>query len=85
MVWHDGVDLNRFVSMTVQQREEAMALLPEGIAERDWLAAAGARVLESNGLIPLLEASLEGSSGRFCAEAALAVDVLGGDGVLGAR
>jgi len=82
MVWHDGIDPDHFVSMTAERREEGIALLPEGIAERDWLAAVGARMLELTGLIPVLEASLEGSSGRFCAEAAIAVDVLGGDGNL---
>ncbi len=79
MVWHDGIDPGWFSSLSPEERQRVIALLPEGIAARDWLAAVAARVLGAVDQVPPLEETLADAGGRLAVEAARAVLALGGD------
>ena len=78
-IWHDGLADERFDDLDESQRATAIALIPEGLAAGDHVAAVAARRLGAVEVLPNLMEALPGSSGILLREVARAVTTLGGD------
>ncbi|MDW5323657.1 hypothetical protein [Plantactinospora sp. KLBMP9567] len=84
LVWHDGPDFARLLSVARDEPEVVARMLGAGMAARDPLAAESIAALAGDGLAPsgaegLLRAALPAASGTFQVRLAQALQVLTGD------
>ncbi|MGI5148075.1 HEAT repeat domain-containing protein [Plantactinospora sp. CA-294935] len=84
LVWHDGPDFARLLSVARDEPEVVARMLGVGVAAADSLAAESIAALAGAGLAPsgaeaLLRAALPAASGTFQVRVAQALHVLTGD------
>lgn len=84
LVWHEGPDFTRLLSLAPTAPEEVARMLAAGIAAEDPVAASSFGVLADKGLTPagaeaLLLATVPGATGTFLVRLAQALHALTGD------
>ncbi|MEN3612184.1 hypothetical protein AAH979_21850 [Plantactinospora sp. ZYX-F-223] len=84
LVWHDGPDFTRLLTVARDEPDVVARMLDAGMAARDSLAAESIAALAGDGLAPpgaeaLLRAALPAASGTFLVRVAQALRVLTGD------